>query len=312
MYNNLSDIANHILAITELTSVNLFDFIGKGNEKQADQIAVTSMRDALNQLNIDGKIIIGEGERDDAPMLYIGEKLGKGGYAIDIAVDPLEGTTICADAGEGSLAVIAIAEKNNLLHAPDLYMEKIAIGNNLPQNIIDLDFSIEQNISNLAKAKNKQISDIKVIILKRDRHNDIIKKLRELNVSIKLISDGDISAIIDVAMDKADIYLGSGGAPEGVLAASALKTIGGQMMTRLISKNDNDLARAKKMGITDINKKYLINDMVKSEVIFIASAITNSNLLQGVRKESNKITINSLMMNSLTKEIKNITTIKLI
>ena len=313
-YKSLGDIATVATRVAEKAAIACYDWIGKGNEKLADQAAVTAMRDELNQINISGTIKIGEGERDKAPMLYIGEKVGKGGLEVDIALDPLEGTTICATANANSLAVIAFANKDNFLNAPDVYMDKIAVGGNLPEGVVDIDNSVANNLKNLAQAKKCSISDLRVMILKRDRHNEIIAKCREAGTIVKLIDDGDVAAVIataDPVSTGIDIYMGIGGAPEGVLAAAALKTIGGQMMGRLIfdgekSHSTTQIARAKKMGITDLNKKYTAEEMAKGDVLFIASGVTDGTMLCGVKKSSNKITINSLIINSAEKSIKKI------
>ena len=272
--SKLSNIILDATTVAEKAAIACYDWIGKGKEKLADQAAVTSMRNSLNQMPISGTIVIGEGERDEAPMLYIGEKVGKGGIKVDIALDPLEGTTICATANENSLAVIAFATQGGFLHAPDVYMDKIAIGANLPKGIVDLDNSPKVNLQNLAKAKKCKISDLQVMILQRDRHSEIIAKCREAGARVKLISDGDIAAVIATTDLKTgiDMYMGVGGAPEGVLAAAALRTTGGQFMGRLIFNDDKkQIARAKKMGIKDLNKKYTTEQLAKDDVLFIAS-----------------------------------------
>ncbi|MDA9817853.1 class II fructose-bisphosphatase [Flavobacteriaceae bacterium] len=312
MKNELNKILNSTISVAEKAAIACYDWIGKGHSDLADQAAVTAMRSELNELNINGTIVIGEGERDKAPMLYIGEKVGKGGLEVDIALDPLEGTTLCAHAKSNSYAVIAFSSKNSFLHAPDVYMDKIAVGPNLPKGVIDLDNSVEQNLKNLAKAKNKAVSDLVITILERKRHQELITKCRESGAKIRLIQDGDIAAIIEVNQMKCDnapdIYIGTGGAPEGVLAAASMKSTGGQMMARLIF-NDNykQVDRAKKMGITDINKKYDQDSLVKDDAIFIASAVTDGDLL-GVRKYHNSIFVNSIVMNSSQKMIRTIKT----
>jgi fructose-1,6-bisphosphatase II / sedoheptulose-1,7-bisphosphatase len=261
--------------------------------------------------------VIGEGERDEAPMLYIGEKVGQASpynLEVDIALDPLEGTTICATANPNSLAVIAFANKGGFLHAPDVYMDKIAVGGGLPIGVVDLDNSPQNNLKNLALAKKCAISDLQVMILKRDRHQEIIAKCREAGARVKLIADGDVAAIIATADPETgiDLYLGIGGAPEGVLAAAALRTVGGQMMGRLLFQGEDtanmarQAARAKEMGITDLNKKYLTEEMAKGDVLFIASGVTDGNMLEGVKKYPHKITVNSLIMNSAEKSVKKI------
>ena len=300
--------------VAEQAAIACYDWIGKGNEKLADQAAVNAMRDELNQMNITGTVVIGEGERDEAPMLYIGEKVGKSGIEVDIALDPLEGTTICATSNPNSLAVIAFANKGGFLHAPDVYMDKIAVGGGLPIGVVDLDNSPQNNLKNLALAKKCAISDLQVMILKRDRHEEIIAKCREAGARVKLISDGDVAAVIATADPEktgVDLYLGIGGAPEGVLAAAALRTVGGQMMGRLLFEGEDtnslrQAARAKEMGITDLNKKYLTEEMAKGDVLFIASGVTDGAMLDGVKKSTNKIIVNSLIMNSAEKSVKKI------
>jgi len=307
--NSLNHIVVEAVRVAEKAAIACYDWIGKGDEKLADQAAVNAMRDELNKMNIAGTIVIGEGERDEAPMLYIGEKVGQGTLEIDIALDPLEGTTICATANPNSLAVIAFANKGCFLHAPDVYMNKIAVGGGLPLGVIDLDNSPQNNLKNLALAKKCSISDLQVMILKRDRHSEIIAKCREAGARVKLISDGDVAAVISTA-DAAtgiDLYMGIGGAPEGVLAAAALRTVGGQMMGRLLfDGEDKQAARAKEMGIIDLNKKYTGEEMAKGDVLFIASGVTNGEMLDGVKKCSTKIIIHSLIMNSAEKSVKKI------
>ena len=315
--NSLQNIIISATKVAEQAAIACYDWIGKGNEKLADAAAVNAMRNELNQMNINGTIVIGEGERDEAPMLYIGEKVGKespDNLEVDIALDPLEGTTICATANPNSLAVIAFANKGGFLHAPDVYMDKIAVGGGLPIGVVDLDNSPQNNLKNLALAKKCAISDLQVMILKRDRHQEIIAKCREAGARVKLIADGDVAAVIATADSETgvDLYLGIGGAPEGVLAAAALRTVGGQMMGRLLFQGEDtanmarQAARAKEMGITDLNKKYLTEEMAKGDVLFIASGVTDGNMLEGVKKYPHKITVNSLIMNSAEKSVKKI------
>ena len=309
--NSLSNIVIPATKVAEKAAIACYDWIGRGNEKLADQAAVNAMRDELNQINIAGTVVIGEGERDEAPMLYIGEKVGKGIDLIDIALDPLEGTTICATANPNSLAVIAFANKGGFLNAPDVYMDKIAVGGGLPIGVVDLDNSPQNNLKNLALAKKCAISDLQVMILKRDRHQEIIAKCREAGARVKLISDGDVAAVIataDSAKTEVDLYLGIGGAPEGVLAAAALRTVGGQMMGRLLFDNPHcqQADRAREMGIIDLNKKYLAEEMAKGDVLFVASGVTDGAMLSGVKKYPDKIIVNSLIMNSAEKSVKNI------
>ena len=309
----LSHFSSEIINVTEQAAIACYDWIGKGDNMAADQAAVTSMRHTLNLMNISGTIVIGEGERDEAPMLYIGEKVGKGGLEVDIALDPLEGTTICANAGESSLAVIAFAKKGGFLHAPDVYMDKIAVGAGLPEGVIDLDNSVKTNLSNIAKAKKRDISDLVVMILERSRHQELIAKVREAGARIRLIGDGDVAGVIACTNQntRVDAYMGSGGAPEGVLAASALRVIGGQMMGRLIfNDNQKQIERAKQMGISDLNKKYTAEEMAKGDVIFACAGVTDGYMLNGVKKcrQTNKIFVNSLLMDSAYKKVIKTTT----
>lgn len=303
----LTPLTSDIINVVEQAAIACYDWIGKGDNMAADAAAVKSMRENLNKMDIAGTIVIGEGERDEAPMLFIGEEVGtKKGIEVDIALDPLEGTTICAEAGESSLAVIAFAKKGGFLHAPDVYMEKIAIGGGFPKGIIDLDNSVETNLKNLAKAKKCDVSDLVAMILKRDRHQELISKTREAGAKVRLIDDGDVAGVIACSSKdtKVDIYMGVGGAPEGVLAAAALKVIGGQMMGRLIfNDNQKQIERAKKMGISDLNKKYQEDEMAKGDVIFACAGVTDGYMLKGVRKENNKIFVNSLIMDSAAKKV---------
>jgi fructose-1,6-bisphosphatase II / sedoheptulose-1,7-bisphosphatase len=279
--------------------------IGRGQEKAADNAAVQSMRKTIGAMNISGRIVIGEGERDEAPMLFIGEELGLGGVAMDIAVDPLEGTTLCAKALPNSIAVMAMTEKGKLLHAPDVYMEKIAIGGGYPEGIIDIDNSVMTNIANLAKAKKVDVKDVGVMILERPRHEELIAKARETGARVHLITDGDIAAVIattDPVKTGIDIYMGSGGAPEGVLASAALGTIGGQMMGKLLFKNDEQIIRAKSMGVVDINKKYHHYEMASGNIIFAATGVTSGNMLSGVKVKNNIITTQTMILSSKLKK----------
>jgi fructose-1,6-bisphosphatase II / sedoheptulose-1,7-bisphosphatase len=304
----LTSLTSQITEIAEKAAIACYDWIGKGDNMAADKAAVESMRENLNLINISGTIVIGEGERDEAPMLYIGEKVGKGGMEIDIALDPLEGTSICANAGESSLAVIAFAKKGGFLHAPDVYMEKIAVGAGLPEGVIDLDNSVKTNLSNIAQAKKCAISDLTIMILERDRHAELIAKNREAGAKIRLIGDGDVAGVIACTSQniRVDAYMGTGGAPEGVLAAAALRVIGGQMMGRLIF-NDNfkQIERAKKMGIIDLNKKYLAHEMAAGDVIFACAGVTDGYMVEGIKKSDGKIFVNSLIMDSAAKKVIN-------
>ena len=293
-----------IQSITENTAIACYEWIGKGDNIAADRAAVDIMRKELNKLPMNARIAIGEGERDKAPMLYIGEKLGKGGEDIDIAVDPLEGTTICAKAGFGSMSVIAISSKNSFLYAPDLYMEKIAIGKNFPKDIIDINESIRKNITNLAEYKNCDVKEIVVMMLERDRHQILLDEIRSIGAKVRLIADGDISAVIAAASSDSDvdIYVGSGGAPEGVLAASALKCIGGKIQGKLVFKSKEQISRANKMGIEDIEKVYEVDDLVKNDVIFSATGVTDGYLVKGVYKSKGKFITETLLFNSYQKK----------
>jgi fructose-1,6-bisphosphatase II / sedoheptulose-1,7-bisphosphatase len=293
-----------IVKATQKAAIACYDFIGKGDEKLADKAAVDAMRYQLNQTNFRARIVIGEGERDAAPMLYIGEELGllEGKPQFDIAVDPLEGTTICARNMPGSLAVLSISEYGGMLHAPDVYMDKIASNIPAEEQVIDLDESIANNLKSIASFKKSSLSDLSVIILDRPRHQEIIAKTRETGARVSLISDGDIAAVIAVALKKADLYLGIGGAPEGVLAASALKTLGGQISGRLLFRDKKEKAKAKNLGIIDLNKKYHLNDLVSQDVVFCATGVTSGPLLNGIRKEQDCWITHSLILSSKHKE----------
>lgn len=313
--NNADSDRNFVMEairVSEQAAIAAYHWIGKGDEKSADRAAVDAMRKALNKLEIEGTVVIGEGERDEAPMLFIGEKVGTGkGPSMDIALDPLEGTTICAQAAPNSLAVVAFAPKGGFLHAPDVYMEKIAVGGNLPDNIIDLDDTPYQNLKNIALAKNCEIEELMVAILNRPRHEQLIAQVREAGARVKLISDGDIAAVIDTALPETnvDVYMGTGGAPEGVLAACALRATGGQMVGRLIFDNNEQRERAKRMGITDLNRKYLAQDMAKGDVMFSATGVTDGSLLKGVQLYPGSAKTNSVVMRSKTGTIRYISSI---
>lgn len=295
--------------VTEAAALASFDWMGKGKEKDADRAAVNAMREALNGLSIDGTIVIGEGERDKAPMLYIGEKVGNAagtGPKIDIALDPLEGTTICAHGGANSLTVIAMAEKGGFLHAPDVYMSKIAVGGGLPDGVVDLDNSPKQNLKNLAKAKKCEVSDLVVVILERDRHKEIIAGVREAGARIQLITDGDVAGVIATSRPGTgvDMYMGIGGAPEGVLAAAALRSIGGQMQGRLLFTADEERERAKRMGIDDFNRKYNLEELAKGDVMFAATGVTDGSMLRGVHRFEGGATTHSIVMRSKTGTVR--------
>ncbi|KEC56731.1 class II fructose-bisphosphatase [Bartonella rochalimae] len=301
-----------LVRVTEYAAVAAARWRGRGDEKAADQAAVDAMRRELNCLPIDGMVVIGEGERDEAPMLYIGEKVGlQNGVAVDIALDPLEGTTICAKNLANSLAVIAIAQKGNLLYAPDVYMEKIAIGPGYPKGVVDIDANPADNIHALAKAKGIDVNQITVCIMDRPRHAELINKVRMTGAAIRLISDGDVAAVIHTTDSEAtgiDIYMGIGGAPEGVLAAAALRCTGGQMQGRLQFNTEEQIARAAKMGIKNPNKVYTMEEMAKGDVLFAATGVTDGNMLSGVKFTRDYIQTDSLVMRSYTGTIRNIRT----
>ncbi len=285
------DLLNKLIDITSKSAIACYKYIGKNQKILADKAATDVMRDQLNKLNIKGKVVIGEGELDEAPMLYIGEKLGKGnGPDIDIAVDPVEGTNFVAKNLPGAMSVIAVSGKGNLFSAPETYMEKIATGNNVPKNTIDLDYSVEKNLINYSIASKKKFNEITVCILDRPRHQKIIKILKRLNVNIKFISDGDIAGALMVTDKKfgVDIFMGTGGGPEGVIAAAALDKLNCKFQGRFLFKTKEDKLRAKKMGINDLNKKYEINEIVRGKSIFCATGITTGDLMNGIVKENGK------------------------
>ncbi|MEQ8344846.1 MAG: class II fructose-bisphosphatase [Sneathiellaceae bacterium] len=290
--------------VTEAAAVAAAAQIGLGDEKKADQVAVDAMRTALNKVAMDGTVVIGEGERDEAPMLYIGEKVGRGsGPKIDIALDPLEGTTLTAKAGSNALAVLAFAEAGCLLNAPDVYMDKIAVGGGLPDNIVDLDMSPGENLAALARAKGCEVAALTACILDRPRHADLIARVREAGARIKLITDGDVAGVIATTVPETgiDIYMGSGGAPEGVLAAAALRCIGGQIQGRLLFRNDDEKERAHRLGLTDLDRKYAILDMAKGDVIFSATGVTDGWMLDGVRPVADGYQTQTLVLRSATR-----------
>jgi len=292
------ELIDKLVYITSSASIACHKYIGKNDKIIADRAATDAMRMNLNKLDIDGKVVIGEGELDEAPMLYIGEKLGTGkGPSIDIAVDPLEGTNFVAKNLPGALSVMAITSKGNLFNAPETYMNKLAVGKDVPKDATDLDFSIEKNIKNIAESKNKDINKMTACILDRPRHKEIIDKLKELKVNLKLLSDGDVSGAILVANEKnnIDIFLGIGGGPEGVLAASALDAFNCKFQGRFLFKTDQDISRAKKMGIKDLNRKYDINEIVRGDSIFCATGITSGELVNGVKLENGKFITETLV-----------------
>jgi fructose-1,6-bisphosphatase II / sedoheptulose-1,7-bisphosphatase len=290
-----------MVRVTEAAAVAASKLIGRGNEKAADHAAVEAMREALNQLEFDGTVVIGEGERDEAPMLFIGEKVGRAqgtGPRIDIALDPLEGTTITAKAGPNALAVLAIAEEGGLLNAPDVYMDKLAIGPGYPEGTIDLNRSPSDNIRSLARAKGVDPAEIIACVLDRPRHEKLIAELRSLGCGIQLIPDGDVAGVIAVTNPDTtiDVYMGSGGAPEGVLAAAALRCVGGQFQGRLLFRNDDERGRAAKWGVEDLDRVYHLNDLAKGDVIFAATGVTDGSLLEGVKRRKNCMTTESVVM----------------
>ena len=294
---------------TENAAIGASKFVGKNDKIAADKGAVDPMRRELNKINMEGTVVIGEGEMDEAPMLYIGEKLGTlSGPKFDIAVDPLEGTKFTANGQPNAFSVLTISEKGGLLSAPDTYMEKIAIGTNLPKNLLDLDNSVEQNINLLANAKKMKVSDLKACVLKRERHNHIIKELTKLNVKINFITDGDIAGALSVIGENPanDIYYSTGGGPEGVIVAAALSCYGGQIQGRLIL-DKKEKVRARKLGITNFNKKYNIEEMVKGDVIFCASGVTTGDLAKGVKDLGNAFEVNTFVLHKSQNLIKNIT-----
>ncbi|MSO74479.1 MAG: class II fructose-bisphosphatase [Alphaproteobacteria bacterium] len=301
------NLALDAVRVTEAAALAASRWMGRGDEKAADQAAVDAMRSALNILDVRGTVVIGEGERDEAPMLYIGEKVGTGsGPEIDIALDPLEGTTICATGAPNALAVIAMAEKGGFLNAPDVYMDKIAVGDGLPDELVDLDETPANNLKNLAKANKCDVSDLVVLVLDRPRHKELIAKVRETGARIQLIRDGDVAGVIATTrLNKSvDIYMGSGGAPEGVLAAAALRSIGGQMQGRLIFRNDEEKRRAREMGITDLNRKYRLLDLAHGDVMFAATGVTDGALLNGVHRFAGGANTHSVVMRSLTGTVR--------
>ena len=298
------NLIDKLINITSSASIACHKFIGKNDKVGADKAATDIMRKNLNKLDIDGKVVIGEGELDEAPMLYIGEKLGTGnGPGIDIAVDPLEGTNFAAKNLPGALSVIAITLKGNLFNAPETYMDKLAVGNDVPIDATDLDFSIEKNVKNVADAKNKDISKITVCLLDRPRHKETIEKLKKLNVNLKLISDGDVSGALLVTDEKykVDIFIGIGGGPEGVLAASALDAFDCKFQGRFLFKTENDINRAKKMGIVDLKKKYDLKEIVKGDSIFCATGITSGELVKGVVYNNNNYVSETLVTHKASK-----------
>ncbi|NIA67076.1 class II fructose-bisphosphatase [Pelagibius litoralis] len=302
------NLALETVRVTEAAALAASRLMGRGDEKAADQAAVNAMRQSLNGLGIDGTVVIGEGERDEAPMLYIGEKVGGGGPAIDIALDPLEGTTITAKGGQNALAVIAMAESGNFLNAPDTYMSKIAIGGGLPEDLVDLDEDPATNLANLAKAKKVEVSDLVACILDRPRHSELIAKVREAGARIVMIGDGDVSGAMATSSPDSgvDIYMGVGGAPEGVLAAAALRCIGGQFQGRLVFRNDDERRRADRWGITDYDRKYKLEELASGDVMFAATGVTDGSMLKGVRRFHGGATTHSVVMRSKSGTVRHV------
>lgn len=296
-----------IARVTEAAAISAYKQVGRGNEHDADQAAVDAMRRALNALDIDGRVVIGEGERDEAPMLFIGEKVGTGkGLDVDIALDPLEGTTLTAKGQPNALATLAISRRDCMLYAPDVYMDKIAIGGGYAQGVVDLDADPAENSLALAKAKGVPVEELSVLVLDRPRHAEIIAKLRKVGVRVLLIPDGDVAGVINTTdpSTKVDMYMGQGGAPEGVLAAAALRCIGGQMQTRLVFRNDDERGRAERIGIKDLNKKYTMEEMVKGDVIFAATGVTDGNMLEGVHVTPKYTSTHTVVMRSSTGTVR--------
>ncbi len=290
-----------MVRVTEAAAIAASTLTGRGDEKAADAAAVDAMRTALNELYMDGTVVIGEGERDEAPMLYIGEKVGSAigkGPKIDIALDPLEGTTICAKAGPNSLAVLAIAEEGMLLNAPDVYMDKIAVGPGYPADVIDLDRSVTANVEAIAAAKGVKPADIIACVLDRPRHEKLIAELRQIGCGVVLIGDGDVAGVIATTDPDTtiDVYMGTGGAPEGVLACAALRCVGGQFKGRLLFRNEDERGRARKWGITDLDRQYDLAELAKGDCIFAATGVTDGSLLAGVKRMKGKMTTDSVVM----------------
>ena len=293
-------LAIEAVRVTEAAALAAFEQMGQGDERAADQAAVDAMRTALNEIDIDGTVVIGEGERDEAPMLYIGEKVGRGGSKVDVALDPLEGTTITAKGGPNALAVLALAAEGCFLNSPDVYMEKIAVGGGLPEGIVDLDTPPETVVGNLAEALRRAPTDIVACILDRPRHADLIAAVRKAGARIRLIPDGDIAGVIATSTPETgiDVYMGIGGAPEGVLAAAALQCIGGQMQGRLTFRNDDERGRAARLGITDLDRKYDLDDLAHGDVIFAATGVTDGSMLAGVHRFAGGATTETVLMRS--------------
>ncbi len=304
-------LVDDMVKITSSAAISCLKYLGKNDKQLVDKAATDSMRNEINKLKIKGVVVIGEGELDEAPMLHIGEKLGAGGdLELDIAVDPLEGTNFAAKNLPGALSVISIAEKGNLFNAPETYMDKLAVSGKVPFEATDLDFSLEKNIQNIADSMNKDIKDVSVCLLDRPRHKEIITKLKDMKTKIKLITDGDVSGALLVTDEKysVDIFLGIGGGPEGVLAASAIDALGCKFQGRFLFKNEKDISRAKKMGINDLNKKYDLKEIVKGDSIFCATGITNGDLVNGVYVKDNKYVTETLVTHKSSNMSKTVVT----
>ena len=300
------NLALDLMRVTEAAALSASRWIGLGHKNEADGAAVEAMRRAFDTVAIDGTVVIGEGEMDEAPMLFIGEKVGAGGPAMDIAVDPLEGTTLTAKGGPNAIAVVALAERGNFLHAPDIYMDKIAVGGGLPLDVVNLDASVAENLRNLARAKKCEVSDLMACMLDRDRHKELIAKTREAGARIMLISDGDVAGVMATTQPESgvDIYMGSGGAPEGVLAAAALRCVGGQMQGRLLYEDESQIIRARDMGIIDPNHVYRLEEMAKGDVLFAATGVTSGAMLRGVRRYGQGAITHSVVMRSKTGTVR--------
>ena len=308
-----TDFADRMLSlglarVSEAAAIASAKLVGRGDEKAADQAAVNAMREQLNLLDIRGIVVIGEGERDEAPMLYIGEEVGSGsGPEVDIALDPLEGTTLTAKDMPNALTVIAMGPRGSLLHAPDVYMDKVAIGPGYPEGLVDLDMSVTERVRALADAKGVTPGDVKVCVLERPRHDAIVRELREVGAQIRLITDGDVAGVIHCAepdLTGIDMYMGAGGAPEGVLAAAALKCMGGQIQGRLLFRDDDERGRAAKAGITDLNRKYGLHDMVTADVIFAATGVTDGSILPGLKRRGGFVETDTILMRSRTGSVR--------
>jgi fructose-1,6-bisphosphatase II / sedoheptulose-1,7-bisphosphatase len=298
--NTDRNLALELVRVTEAGALAASRWMGRGRKNEADGAAVEAMRRAFDTVAIDGTVVIGEGEMDEAPMLYIGERVGCGGPPMDIAVDPVEGTSIVAKGAANAMAMVALAEAGNFLHAPDIYMEKIAVGGGLPDGVVDLDAPPAENLRNLARAKHREVADLVVCIMDRDRHAQLIAHCREAGARIMLIGDGDVAGVMATAQPESgvDLFLGSGGAPEGVLAAAALRCVGGQMQGRLLFEDAAQIERARGMGVTDPKRKYDVTEMAKGDVMFAASGITSGPMLRGVRRFGSGAITHSVVMRS--------------